>query len=273
MTATLMTMAPTERATVSVHLLPSLIPPGSLRGGVAVVVDVLRATTVMIEALAAGCAAVIPCGEIDAAKKVAAGLPAGSALLAGERGGLPIPGFDLGNSPEEFTRDVCQGKTLVMTTTNGTRAILASLEADRVYVASFANLRATSDEISAQFLKKDHRRSVHIVCAGTEGHISLEDSLLAGALTSQIVEVSDLMPGSSLGALFGNDEALLVVSQWLEVERFLQKRSLSSLLRLGRGGKKVESLGLGGDIDSASLLNVFPLVGKLERDPLRIVAV
>ena len=189
MTESTMSMVPTEQARVFVHLLPKLIPPGSLRGGVAVVVDVLRATTVMVQALAAGCEAIIPCGEIDEAMKVAAGLPAGTALLAGERQGLPIPGFDLGNSPGEFTPDVCRDKTLVMTTTNGTRAILASLEAERVYIASFTNLRATSDEISVQFLKKDHGHSVHIVCAGTEGHISLEDSLLAGALTSQIAKV------------------------------------------------------------------------------------
>ena len=185
---TMMAMAVTEQATVSVHLLPSLIPPGTLRGGVAVIVDVLRATTVMIKALAAGCEAVIPCGEIDEAKGVAARFAAGTALLAGERQGLPIPGFDMGNSPGEFTPEVCQGKTLVMTTTNGTRAILASLEAERIYIASFANLRATSDEILVQVLKKDHGRPVHIVCAGTEGRISLEDSLLAGALASQIVE-------------------------------------------------------------------------------------
>ena len=101
-------MAPTDRARVFVHLLPSLIPPGSLRGGVAVVVDVLRATTVMVYALAAGCEAVIPCGEIDEAKATAASLPPGSALLAGERQGLPIPGFDLGNSPGEFTPEVCR---------------------------------------------------------------------------------------------------------------------------------------------------------------------
>ncbi len=96
-------MVPTEQARVFVHLLPRLIPPGSLRGGVAVVVDVLRATTVMVHALAAGCEAVIPCGEIDEAKAIAASLPPGTALLAGERQGLPIPGFDLGNSPGEFT--------------------------------------------------------------------------------------------------------------------------------------------------------------------------
>ena len=183
-------MAPTDQARVFVHLLPSLIPPGSLRGGVAVVVDVLRATTVMVHALAAGCEAVIPCGEIDEAKAIAASLPPGTALLAGERQGLPIPGFDLGNSPGDFTPEVCRGKTLVMTTTNGTRAILASLEAERVYIASFGNLRATSDEISVQFLKKDHGHSVHIICAGTEGFISLEDTLLAGALTAWIAELS-----------------------------------------------------------------------------------
>ena len=92
----------------------------------AVVVDVLRATTMMVHALAAGCEAVIPCGEIDEARQVAASLPPGTALLAGEREGLPIDGFDLGNSPRSCTPEVCRGKTLVMTTTNGTRAILAS---------------------------------------------------------------------------------------------------------------------------------------------------
>ena len=181
-------LPPEDQAHVYVHLLPRLIPHGALRGGVAVVVDVLRATTVMVHALAAGCEAVIPCGEIDEAREIAASLPEGTALLVGERQGLPIPGFDLGNSPGDFTPEVCKGKTLVMTTTNGTRAILASLEAERVYIASFGNLRATSDELSVQFLKKDHKHPVHIICAGTDGHISLEDSLLAGALAGQIAQ-------------------------------------------------------------------------------------
>ncbi|HKI16694.1 MAG TPA: 2-phosphosulfolactate phosphatase, partial [Isosphaeraceae bacterium] len=94
MTQTTTSMVTNEQATIFVHLLPSLIPPGSLRGGVAVVVDVLRATTVMVYALAAGCTAVVPCAEIEQAEAIAASLPPGSALLAGERRGLPIPGFD-----------------------------------------------------------------------------------------------------------------------------------------------------------------------------------
>jgi 2-phosphosulfolactate phosphatase len=264
---------PGEQAQVYVHLLPRLIPPGSLRGGLAVVVDVLRATTVMVQALAAGCESIIPCGEIEEALEVAAGLPPGTALLAGEREGLPIEGFDLGNSPGEFTADLCRDKTLVMTTTNGTRAILASRQAERVYIASFTNLRATTDEISVQFFKKDHGHSVHIICAGTDGRISLEDSLLAGALTSQIAEVTEINPGSKVAALFGNDEALMVVTQWLEVERFLEKRPLSKLLSLGRGGQNVLSIGRSVDIEDAAYFDRYNVVAELKRDSSRIVAV
>ncbi len=154
-------MSESDRPSVFVHLLPSLIPPGVLRGGIAVVVDVLRATTVMVQALASGCASIAPCGEIDEAKALAAALPAGTALLAGERQGLPIPGFEFGNSPGDFTPEVCRGKTLVMTTTNGTRAILVSLEADRVLVAAFSNLERTAAAL------RDDPRPIHLIFAGT----------------------------------------------------------------------------------------------------------
>src|SRR5262245_35942829 len=112
-----------NRPSIFVHLLPSLIPPGALRGGVAVVIDVLRASTVIVQALASGCEAVIPTLEIDEARRIATSLPAGKSLLGGERHGLPIEGFDLGNSPGDYTDEVCSGKTLVITTTNGTKAI------------------------------------------------------------------------------------------------------------------------------------------------------
>jgi 2-phosphosulfolactate phosphatase len=265
-------MVSTERPIVFVHLLPKLIPPGSLCGGIVVVVDVLRATTVMVHALAAGCLSVIPCGEIDEARAIASRLPAGTALLAGERHGLPIPGFDLGNSPAEFTPEACAGKTLVMTTTNGTRAILASLEAKRVYIASFSNLAATIDEITIKFQRRD-RAPLHVLCAGTEGFISLEDSVLAGALAARlVVPAGDIDPD---GHRLGNDEAFIVVSQWLETERYLRQRPLSRLLSLGRGGQNVQRIGLAGDLDDAAVFDRFPLVAALDRhhDPLRIVAV
>src|SRR5919201_7009620 len=92
---------------VQVHLLPQLIPPGRLAGGVAVVVDVLRATTTIVHALAAGCVAVRPCATVEEARALADRLPAGKVLLGGERQGLPLQGFDLGNSPREYTPGRC----------------------------------------------------------------------------------------------------------------------------------------------------------------------
>ena len=109
---TTMSMVPSDRPKVFVHLLPSLIPPGSLRGGVAVVVDVLRTTTVMVHALAAGCEAIIPCGEIDEAKAIAAGLPAGTALLAGERGACRSPGSTWATRRASSPRRSARGRPL-----------------------------------------------------------------------------------------------------------------------------------------------------------------
>src|SRR5439155_22384669 len=105
---------PPERE-VQVHLLPELAPAGRLAGGVAVVIDVLRASTTIVHALVAGCCAVRPCAEIEEAQALADSMRAGRVLLAGERGGAPLPGFDLGNSPAEYTPKSCKGCTLVLT--------------------------------------------------------------------------------------------------------------------------------------------------------------
>jgi 2-phosphosulfolactate phosphatase len=251
-------------STVSVHLLPSLIPPTSLRGRVAVVVDVLRATTVIVRAMAAGCETVIPCSEIDEARRIAAALPAGSALLAGERDGLPIPGFDLGNSPGDFVPDVCRGRTLVMTTSNGTRAILAAQEADRVLISSFANLGATSHAL------REEKRPIHIVCAGTEGGVSFEDSILAGAIVWELSLASKSLRLSPVAC--GNDEAEIVLELWKGLLGEMDSgRSLEDTLARGRGGRRVQQLGLQLDIHDAAMLDFLNRVYELARDPLHIV--
>src|SRR5262245_22121930 len=129
---------PDERE-VHVHLLPELVGNGRLANSTAVVIDVLRATTTIIHALAAGCCAVRPCLEVAEAQELAGGMRAGKVLLGGERGGSPLPGFDLGNSPREYTACLCKGTTLVMTTSNGTRALIRAAEAERVVLAGFVN--------------------------------------------------------------------------------------------------------------------------------------
>ena len=121
---------------IHAHFLPRLTTPDALVGATVIVIDVLRATTTITAALAAGAERVIPCGELDDARRVreelAGGRPPVSALLGGERGGLPIAGFDLGNSPAEYTPERVAGRTIAFTTTNGTQAMLHCRQAGRV---------------------------------------------------------------------------------------------------------------------------------------------
>src|ERR1051326_3706191 len=137
----------TARRQVHVHLLPELVPADALAGSIAVVVDVLRASTTIVHALAAGCVAVRPCLEVEEARELARTFPAGTAILGGERHGKPIPGFDLGNSPGDYTAKVCKGRTLVFTTTNGTKAIHRAAGADSILIAGFENINAVCEQI------------------------------------------------------------------------------------------------------------------------------
>ncbi|HXG13082.1 MAG TPA: 2-phosphosulfolactate phosphatase [Gemmataceae bacterium] len=235
---------------IQVHLLPELAPRGRLAGGVAVVIDVLRATTTIVHALAAGCTAVRPCAEVEEARALADRMRAGRVLLGGERGGVPLPGFDLGNSPREYTAAVCRGQTLVLTTTNGTHALLRAAEADRVLLAAFVNYSAVCEQL------RQETRPIHIVCAGTEGEVALEDTLLAGAL------VDDL---SEAGELRLNDSARLA---WDCFEH--HGRVLQGALEVSRGGAILRGLGYIEDIQAAAQVDQFTLVPELRRDPLRI---
>jgi len=166
-----------------------------------VVFDVLRATSTMAMALSNGAEAIVPVAGIAEALRLRERQPA--VLLAGERDGVRIRAsltgsidFDLGNSPREFTRDKVQGKTIVMTTTNGTRALRACAGARRALVCSFLNLRAT-----AEFLAKKGPFPLLLVCGGTEEEAAYEDVLGAGALSEL------LWPHSSEGVVA--DSALM----------------------------------------------------------------
>jgi len=235
---------------VCVHLLPQLAAPGRLTGGLAVVIDVLRATTTIVHALAAGCVAVRPCLDVDEARKIADRLPAGKALLGGERGGKPLPGFDLGNSPRDYTPRRCKDTTLVLTTSNGTPALVRAAEAERVLVAAFVNFSAVCEQIRLD------ARPVHIVCAGSEGEPCLEDTLLAGALVDFLCEETDARL---------NDSARLA---WDCFEN--HGRILAGALEVSKGGVDLASLGYEDDIIAAGEVDRFALVPELRRDPMRV---
>jgi 2-phosphosulfolactate phosphatase len=165
-----------------------------LRDIACVVFDVLRATSTFVTALHNGAKAVVPVAEIFEALAIRQKQP--GVLLGGERDGVKIRAgqtggvdFDLGNSPREYTPEKVRGKTIVSTTTNGTRALRACAGAQTVLAASFLNLTVT-----AQFIRQLQPAQILLVCAGTRENMADEDVLAAGALC----EILDAPLASSL---------------------------------------------------------------------------
>ena len=183
---------------LDVALLPERLPGGTLRGATALVVDVLRASTTMIAALASGCAGIVPVADAAEALRRARALGV-DAVAAGERQGLMIEGFDLGNSPLEMTRERVAGKTLVFTTSNGTQALLAAREAAAVGVGALVNLSA------AAAWAHGHGGDVTVICAGDRGRLSLEDQVCAGLLVDALLRHE---PGADVTVTAG--EALTI---------------------------------------------------------------
>lgn len=238
---------------IDVYLVPALIEPDELTGRTVVVIDVLRATTTIIHALAAGAVAVVPCLEVDEARTIAAGEFPGSAVLGGERGGLPIPGFDLGNSPREYTPQRVGDKTVVFTTTNGTRALLRCKAAKRVLIGAFVNLSAVCRELGDD-------SHIVLLCAGTNGHVTREDALFAGAV------VNELASGHIL-----NDQAELAADAWRSCKSDLTGADpLGRALRFSRGGRNLIDTGQENDIDIAAQIDKFDTVPQLDLVTWRI---
>jgi 2-phosphosulfolactate phosphatase len=231
---------------ITTYLLPSLIPAGGIPGGIAVILDILRASTTIVHALAAGAPYVRPFMEPDEARRARGAMLDGGLVLGGERGGVKIPGFDLGNSPREYRPEVLRDRPVFFTTTNGTRALLASMDADRILVGCFNNLSAL-----VRVLAQDGR-PVHLVCAGTRGEVSLEDTLGAGAIASALREP----PGLEYPA---NDATLMALDAWRCAG------PLQDELRCGIGGRDVLRLGLDADIDTASAIDSRDVVPELDK--------
>jgi 2-phosphosulfolactate phosphatase len=158
--------------------------PADVQGKVVAVIDVLRASTTIAVALSNGARSVVPFETPDEAIMRARDLGRDTVLLAGERRNVPIEGFDLGNSPLEFTPEKVSGRTIFITTTNGTRALTGLQGARDVIVASYVNHSAVTAMLRAAARESD----ILIVCAGEEGHFSLEDGACAGRYVRTITD-------------------------------------------------------------------------------------
>lgn len=233
------------------HLLPELFSPATLADGVAVVIDILRASTTMTAALSAGATRVIPCGEVKDAHEQAAQL-AGDVILGGERGGKRIAGFELGNSPAEYRAETVRAKTVVFTTTNGTRALLRAQFARRVLVGSFWNLHALLELLARE------TGTVHLVCAGTDGEITLEDVLFAGAVATGLGHAVEVDTGS-------DDATQLALSGFAAHTR--SAGDFLAALRGSRGGRNLCTLGMEGDIELAAMWDTVNVVPELSPSP------
>ena len=168
---------------IDVFFTPLGLNAGDLSGRGVIVVDVLRATTSIITALANGAKAVVPAATSEEAVRLTANLEKNGYVLAGERKSLKIEGFPLGNSPLEMTAEAVGGKTIYMSTTNGTPALVAAQGGEPVLVAAAVNFSAVAERARAVF---DERGDLVIVCAGREKQFALEDAYTAGRLIKAV---------------------------------------------------------------------------------------
>ncbi len=231
--------------TIDVCLSPDLIHLHELNDKNVVIVDILRATSCMVSGLATGIDHIIPFADLEACKAV----KDKGYLIAGERGGEKVKGFDLGNSPFDYMDPKVIGKNVATTTTNGTVAIEKSKSAVNVIIGSFLNISAV-----ANYLKKKSE-SVIIFCAGWKGKVNLEDSLFAGALVERLQDD------------FANecDAPLLVQAAYQSM-----KHDLSGFVKNSSHAKRLNRLNVHNDIEYCMRFDEFDVVPVLENDKLAL---
>lgn len=230
---------------IEMYLTPEDFAPEILKGKIAVVIDVLRATTTITTAFQNGCHQVIPVAEVETARKLAAVQSKETTLLCGERDGIKLPGFHLGNSPEEYRTEVVKNKTIIFTSTNGSRMLTQSRESHLTLIAAFVNITRV-----VEFLVQQAQDFV-ILCAGRQNQFSLEDTVCGGMIIHQLYK---LIPKQ----IRIND---LVLSAMILYQKF--ENNILQMLNLSMHGRYLAKIGFNQDlitcanIDSVALVPVF----------------
>jgi len=232
---------------IEVCFSPELIHLHEVSGKLVVVVDIFRATSTMVAALAHGVTEILPFADLEACRA----MQSQGYLIAAERDGLTAPGFELGNSPVAYTAGAYAGRKLAMTTTNGTLAIEKSKGAAEILIGAFPNLKATVTYIQSRDL------DVLIHCAGWKGRFNLEDSLYAGALVQALGESHTNREDGALamGSLFAHEG-----------------NNLPTYLSQASHAKRLQNHGIEADIDFCLSLDLYnQVVGVFPNGELRIV--
>jgi len=229
-----------------------LLGPGEwnsaeLAGRVAVVVGVLRATTTVTAALSNGAEAVIPFSDLDECRAYREKEP--EVLLGGEREGVMPPGFDLGNSPLEYTAERVFGRRIAYTTTNGTRALTACRGVAEIILGALSNRRAVAERLA------EGGRDATLVCAGKRGGPNLEDTFCAGAII-------DMLDRLSADGVDLSDRALIALAVF-------RGQDAGSVLARCEHGRALVGLGFGEDVEYCGRVDALGAVGVLEEGEIR----
>jgi 2-phosphosulfolactate phosphatase len=212
------------------------------KGKHVVVIDVLRASSTIVAASENGVERIIPVATVEDAKKLLPTLDPKNALLGGEREGKKIEGFDLGNSPLEYSPDAVAGKTIILSTSNGTVAIAGSAPAKEIVIVSFLNLSA-----SVAYLASARPKGVVVLCAGNLGQLAIEDFVCGGLLV-------DRMDRATRARLTLNDGA--VAARTLAANM----TDIGDVVRNSSHGRKLAELGFAADLEFCACLDKYSAV-------------
>jgi 2-phosphosulfolactate phosphatase len=230
---------------LDVCLTPALLPLYNVEDYIVVVIDIFRATSSICYGIENGAAAIIPVSEVE---ECAAYREKGfDYLLAAERNGEVVAGFDFGNSPFSYTAEKVSGKTIVLTTTNGTHALHLSRKAKRIVIGSFLNLTALCNWLKTQ------NENILLVCAGWKNNFNLEDTLFAGAVIEQLKHSGFVLDDPSIAA---ND--LFQIGK-NDIGKYLSKTS---------HGERLKKLGIEKDIAFCLQVDLTTAIPVLEGEQL-----
>jgi 2-phosphosulfolactate phosphatase len=227
---------------VALYTRASELSEATAKGNHVVVVDVLRASSTIVHAYENGAEWIIPVAQVEDATRLVQTLDRKKTLLGGEREGRTIEGFDLGNSPLEYTSKIVKGKTLILSTSNGTLAITASAAASAIVVGCFLNLSAVVAHLTAARPKR-----VAILCAGNQGQLALEDFVCGGLMVARLEQ-------SSRARLVQNDGA--VAAKVLSTSM----GDTGELVRGSSHGRLLAELGFEKDLEFCSKIDRYGTV-------------
>ncbi|NLL61871.1 MAG: 2-phosphosulfolactate phosphatase [Candidatus Atribacteria bacterium] len=240
---------------VEIALLPDEILDKDISNHLVVIIDILRASSTIVTALSEGANSVIPVYSIEKAIKVSEDLCSEQVLLCGERNGLKLPGFYLGNSPLEYIGKHIKSKIIILSTTNGTKALQLTRKAAKIIIGCFLNIGAVVSYC------QNYNKDILMVCAGDRGNISLEDTVCAGMMKYLIENRNN----GKTPPLFFNDDGQIA---YFLYRKFKDDDDLIKVLETSVWGKKLKEKGFAKDLVFCAQKNLYKTIPVLENDCL-----